>query len=245
MIFRSLPCTQTAFHLHPKGVVRGLMITLAFAVSLPAQSPELANAFARLDASARQFKSVEANLDRDVYTAAINDHAKDSGVLRARREKAHDLRMLIDFTAPDVKSVSIDSNNVRIYYPKMKTVQVYGIGSNRDLLDQYLLLGFGATGEDLKSHYDVTLIGKEQLGGVSTWHLQLIPKSPDVLKNLKKAELWISEATGLPLQQKFTVSTTGDYQLMTYTNMQPNKPLSDSQLKLSYPRDVKEEHPKL
>jgi len=231
--------------LHPKGVVRGLLITLACTVSLSAQNPELANAFARLDKSAQEFRSVEANLNRDVHTAAINDDAKDSGLLRARREKSHDLRMLIDFTAPDVKSVSIDSTNVRIYYPKMKTVQEYGIGSNKDLLDQFLLLGFGATSGELKNHYDVTLVGTEQIGVGNTWHLQLIPKSADVLKNLKKAELWISEATGLPMQQKFTVSTTGDYQLMTYSNMHPNKALSDNQLKLSYPKDVKVERPKL
>lgn len=226
-------------------MVRGCLITLACAIALTAQSPDLANAFARMDKEATQFKSVEANIARDAYTAVINDHAKDSGIIRARREKSHDIRMLIDFTAPDLKTVAIDASNVRIYYPKMKTVQVYDIGPNRGLLDQFLLLGFGATSSELKDHYDVTLVGKDQIGGQSTWHLQLIPKSADVLKNLKKAELWISEATGLPLQQKFTTSTTGDYQLVTYSNMQPNKPLSDNVLKLKPPNGVKEEHPKL
>jgi outer membrane lipoprotein-sorting protein len=246
MIYRQLPCTQTASDLHPKSVVYGLLLTLACAVTLSAQTGgDLASAFAKLDQTAQQFKSVEANINRDVHTAVINDDAKDSGTIRARREKSHDIRMLIDFTSPDAKTVAIDASNVRIYYPKLKTVQVYDIGPNRNLLDQFLLLGFGASSAELKAHYDVTLPGKEQIGGDSTWHLQLIPKSADALKSLKKAELWISEATGLPLQQKFTTSSTGDYQLVTYSNMQPNKPLSDKALKLNPPNGVKEEHPKL
>jgi outer membrane lipoprotein-sorting protein len=232
--------------LHPKGVVRGLLLTLACTLPLCAQpGGDLAAAFAKLDMTAQQFKSVEANINRNVHTAVINDDAKDSGTIRARREKSHDIRMLIDFTAPDAKTVSIDASNVKIYYPKLKTVQVYDIGPNRNLLDQFLLLGFGATSGELKDHYDVTLVGKEQIGGTSTWHLQLIPKSADVLKNLKKAELWISDATGLPQQQKFTTSATGDYQQVTYSNMQANKSLSDNNLKLTYPKGVKEEHPKL
>ena len=245
MIFRQPPCTQTASHLHPKGLVRGCLITLACAITLSAQTPELASAFSRLDKSAAQFKSVQANIVRDVHTAVINDDAKDSGTIRARREKSHDLRVRIDFAAPDVKAVSIDDKDVRIYSPKLKSVQIYDIGSKRDLLEQFLLLGFGASSSDLKDHYEVSLVGQEQIGGENTWHLQLIPKSAEALKNLKKAELWISEATGLPLQQKFTTSAGGDYTLVTYSNMQANKNLSDNDLKLSYPRGVKEERPKL
>jgi outer membrane lipoprotein-sorting protein len=246
MIYRQLPCTQTVSDLHPKSVLYGFLLTLACAVPLCAQSNgDLAAAFARLNMTAQQFKSVEAHLNRDVHTAVINDDAKDSGTIRARREKSHYTRMLIDFAAPDAKTVSIDDAQVRIYYPKLKTVQEYDIGGKRDVVEQFLLLGFGASSTDLKDHYDVTLVGHEQIGGQNTWHLQLVPKSAEALKNLKKAELWISESTGLPLQQKFVTSAGGDYTLVTYSDMQPNKTLSDGALKLSYPHGVTVEHPKL
>jgi outer membrane lipoprotein-sorting protein len=246
-----LPSTQTAsdMHptdLHPRGLVRGFFIIFACAITLSAQTGgDLAGAFAKLDKTAQQFKSVEATINRDVHTAVINDDAKDSGIIRARREKAHDMRMRIDFSAPDAKSVSIEGSDVRIYYPKLKTVQIYDIGAKRDLVEQFLLLGFGASSMDLKSHYDIALAGTEQIGTENTWHLQLIPKSPEALKNLRKAELWIAESTGLPLQQKFTTSASGDYTLVAYSNMKPNKSLSDNDLKLSYPRGTKEERPKL
>ena len=89
------------------------------------------------------------------------------------------------------------------------------------------------------------MLGQETIGSESTWHLQLIPKDKDALKNLKSAELWIAESTGLPMQQKFLTSSTGDFTLVTYSNMQLNKPLSDNALKLNPPKGVTVEHPKL
>jgi outer membrane lipoprotein-sorting protein len=124
-------------------------------------------------------------------------------------------------------------------------VQIYDVGAKRNLVDQFLLLGFGASSSQLKESYNVTYAGMEMIGSDNTWHLQLVPKSADALKNLKKAELWISPNSGLPVQQKFTTSGTGDFTLVTYSNMKPNAPVSDKDLKLSYPKGVKVEHPRL
>jgi len=120
-----------------------------------------------------------------------------------------------------VKSVSIDSTNVRIYYPKMKTVQEYALARTR-ICWISSASRFGATSGELKNHYDVTLVGTEQIGVGNTWHLH----SSEVGRCAEESE----ESRALDLggywpamQQKFTVSTTGDYQLMTYSNMHPNK----------------------
>ncbi len=146
---------------------------------LAAQTPtpdnaEMNAAFARLDKTAQQFKAVTADIQRDVYEAVINDHEKDMGTIKARREKTHDTRMLIDLTSPDAKTALVDATSVSVYYPKIKTVQVYDIGARRGLVDKFLLLGFGASSADLKEQYDITWAGMEKLGTENTWHLQLI-----------------------------------------------------------------------
>ena len=66
-----------------------------------------------------------------------------------------------------------------------------------------------------------------------------------MLKNLKKAELWIGETSGLPAQEKLFTSAGGDYQLVTYSNLKLNPPLPESALKLNYPKGVTVEHPRL
>jgi outer membrane lipoprotein-sorting protein len=220
---------------------------LAFAASAPmlAQTPAagLDDAFARTDKLAQQLKAVTADMNRDVFTSVINDHEKDTGTIKFKRDKAHDTRMLIQFTGADPKTVALDGASVSVYLPKSKVEQVYDV--KKGLVEQFLLLGFGATSTELKSAYDITFLGVENIGSDSTWHLQLIPKSPDVLKSLKKAELWLSQTTGLPAQQKLVLSSSGDYYLVTYSNMKLNPTLPDNDLKLNPPKGVTVEHPRL
>jgi outer membrane lipoprotein-sorting protein len=227
-------------------MIRGFISVLAITLPLAGQSPaDLTNAFARMDKTAQQFKSVAGDFKRVVHTAVINDDSRDAGNIKVRRDKAHDTRMLIEFTAPDRKVVAVDAKSLSLYNPKLKSIQIYDLGSKRDLVDQFLLLGFGASSAELKETYDVSLLGNETIGPDASWHLQLIPKSADALKNLKKAELWIAQSNGSPVQQKFVTSSTGDYMLVTYSGMQLNVSIPDSALKLNHPKGVTEEHPKL
>jgi outer membrane lipoprotein-sorting protein len=213
--------------------------------ALPLAAQSLDDAYARIDQAAAQFKSVTADIKRNVHTAVINDDERDQGNIKVLREKGRDTKMLIQFTGADAKAVAIDGSQISLYTPKEKLVQVYDIGAKKDVVDQFLLLGFGASSKELKDNYNITLAGMETINGENTWHLQLIPKSAEALKNLKKAELWISQQTGLPIQQKFTTSSGGDYHLVTYSNMKQNVPLSDNVMKLNLPHGVKTEHPKL
>lgn len=214
-------------------------------LSLPltAQSPALNDAFAAMDKVAQQFKGVSSDITRDVYTVVIDDHEKDMGTMKAKREKSGYARMRIDFTSPAEKVIVLDDNKASVYTPKTKTVQEVDI--KRGLAEQFLLLGFGASSTEIREHYDVTGLGSEKAGNVDTWHILLVPKSPEVLKNLKKAELWISQMSGLPVKEKLYTSTTGDYELVTYSNVRLNPPLPDSALKLNLPKGVTVEHPHL
>lgn len=244
-----MPCTRTPSGAHPIHVVLRLALPIAVAIgmtalTLAAQSPDpLAGAFARMDKTALQFKAVTADIKRDVYTVVIDDHEKDTGTIKAKRDKSHDTRMLIEFTGADARKISVDGVTIRVYTPKIKTAQEYDI--RKGLVDQFLLLGFGVSSADLKEHYEVTSLGTVKLDTENTLHLQLIPKSTDVLKNLKKAELWISDTSGLPVQEKLFTSTSGDYELIAYSNVKLNPSLSDGDLKLKYPKGVTVEHPRL
>lgn len=239
-----MTCTRTPPAAHPIFVVFRLTLPITVAFTLAAQSPDpLADAFARMDKTAQQFKAVTGDIKRDVYTAVIDDHEKDMGTIKAKRERSRDTRMLIAFTSPDVRTIAVDGTSASVYTPKLKTVQTVDI--QKGLVDQFLLLGFGASSADLKEHYDVTSLGTEQPGTEPAWHLQLIPKSKDVLKNLKKAELWIGQTSGLPVQEKLFTSASGDYQLVTYSNVKLNPSLSDGDMKLNYPKGVTVEHPRL
>jgi outer membrane lipoprotein-sorting protein len=234
--------TRIARPIHQIDLYRFLIT--AFAIAAPLSAQTLGDTFARMDKTAVQLKSVIAGIKRDVHTAVINDDEIDGGTIELKREKSHDTRMLIDFAGPNAKTVSLGESTVSVYYPKIKTVQVYDVGAKKQMVEQFLLLGFGASSAELKEVYDVTWAGRENVGGEHTGHLKLIPKSKDISRQVASAELWISEMNGLPLEQKI-VFVSADYWLVTYSGMKYNPPLSDDALKLKTPKGVQIEHPRL
>jgi outer membrane lipoprotein-sorting protein len=219
-------------------------LTAALVLATPLAAQSLDDTFARMDKTAQQLKAVAAGIKRDVHTAVINDDEIDNGTIKLKREKSHDTRMLIDFTGQDAKTVSLAESTVSVYYPKIKTVQVYDVGAKKQMVEQFLLLGFGASSEELRQFYAVTWAGAESVNGQPTGHLKLVPKSKDVSPQVTGAELWISDSSGLPAQQKI-VFASGDYWLVTYSDIKYNPPLSDDSLKLKTPKGVLIEHPRL
>ncbi len=220
------------------------VVVLAFTSTLfaaPTGADSLENVLARMDRGAAVFKAFSADVRSVAHTAVINDDAIDTGRILLKRTK-HGMDMLLEFTAPDRKSVALQEHKAEIYYPKMQTVEEYDITRYRALLDQFLLIGFGTSGKELALSYIMKVVGTETVAGCETTRLELVPKSAEVLKNLKKLELWIPESEVYPVQQEFYMPG-GDYKLVTYTNVKMNPPLSDSDLRLKVPKDVKRVFP--
>lgn len=194
----------------------------------------------RLDQAAAKFSGISAELSRVTYTKVIDDTAQETGSMLLRKSGPKDLRVLIDFTKPDAKTVAFSGGKAEIYYPKMKTVQEYDLGKQSGLVDQFLLVGFGTTGKELKSAYTVKYIGEETIGGQKAQKLELTPTTTQLKDKLRKVELWIADAGAYPVQQKF-IQPSGDYYLFTYTGVKLNPATTEESLKLKVPKGVKRE----
>jgi len=212
---------------------------LAVAVSLHADTFD--GALNRLDQAGSQFRGMAAQFKYVKYTAIVNESSASTGTIKIKRPKHSQLLGRLDFEAPDKKIVVMDGQRVEIYLPNMKTVQDVDLGKHKVLLEQFFLFGFGTSRRDLEAQYTVSYGGAESINNEPATRLLLITKNPDVKKSLSKFELWISDKTGYPLQQKF-YEPSGDYNVFTYSDMKINPNLPDSALKL--PRlkgDVKRE----
>jgi outer membrane lipoprotein-sorting protein len=197
----------------------------------------------RVDRASAAFRGMSAKVRRLSHTAVINEDNVDSGTIVLKRARARDVRMLIDLTDPDPRTVAFQGHKLEIYYPKAATVQEIDVGNGKDreLLEQFFLLGFGTSRADLQASYNVRLVGPDTVGGQKAQRLELIPKSKEVLQHLLKFEMWVAD-NGYPIQQKFYL-TGGDYQVATYSDMKINPDLPDSALKLNLPLHVKREYP--
>lgn len=199
--------------------------------------------FNHMDQASAKFKGLKADTKKLTHTAVINDDSVDSGTIVVKVPKPHDLRMLIDFKQPDRKTVAIAGTKVEIYFPKTNTVQEYDLGkSHKGQVEQFLRLGFGSNSKDLLEAYTVKLGGPETVAGEPATRIELVPKSKDLAASFPKFELWISEKTGISVQQKM-YQPGGDYSMAIYTNMQVNANIPDSAVSLNLPKGVNREYP--
>jgi len=222
--------------------LRALVMTGLLVRAVSAGDDLLKATLARMDHAAAGFTGLTAHLRKVAHTAVINDDSPDDGTIVLKRPKPHDVRMLFDVKEPEPKTYAIDPRKVQIYLPRSQTVQEYDLGKYRSMVDQFLLLGFGSTSAEMARDYSISLGGPDTVGPVKATRLVLVPKSPEMLKYIKQVGLWISDSTGIPVQQKFD-APGGDYNLATYTEIMLNPKLPDSAVTLKLPKGVKREYP--
>jgi outer membrane lipoprotein-sorting protein len=222
-------------------MLTGVVFPGASRAHAASQDP-LAAVFARMDQAAARFKDMTADMKKVSYMAVLKEETVDIGKIAVKVPKRHEYRMLINFTQPDEKQVQLWGTKVDVYYPKTKIDQDMDLGkTNRAMIETFVLLGFGSNSKDLQDAYTVKYGGPETVAGQKTTRIELVPKNPEVASQFPKFELWISDETGISVQQKM-YQRGGDYSLATYTNMKINQNLPDSAVKLNLPRGVERQH---
>jgi outer membrane lipoprotein-sorting protein len=196
---------------------------------------------ARMDKDAATFHQITAKIVKTEYTAVLDDSSVESGQMWLRRH-GREVAMRVEIAQPQGRSIGVTAATAEVYYPKMNTVQIYDLGKAGALVDQFLVLGFGSSGKELERNYTVTMAGEETVGGQTTSHLVLTPKSAKVLEQIKKVELWIPQNAGYPVQQR-VVEPGGNYYLFTYSDVRLNPDLPGSAFALNLPPNVHEEYP--
>jgi outer membrane lipoprotein-sorting protein len=199
-----------------------------------AQKWTLNGVLAMMDRSAKDFHSLTANLEHIKYTDVVKDTSTESGQIFVER----DSKMRIEFTKPDPRTILRTGDLLLIYTPKIGRVEEFNLGKNREMVDQYVLLGFGTKSENIQRSYTIDLKDETTLDDKKVLLLELTPKSDQILKQITKIEMWIDEASWLPVQQKFYETGSGDYLLFHYTKMLKNLKISGNKFKQDWPKNV-------
>jgi outer membrane lipoprotein-sorting protein len=201
-------------------------------------SPSLESAFRELDARAKDFHSVSADIERTKVTVVVNDKSTESGTIKVRGD-----RMLLELTAPDPRTILRTGDSLFVYTPGLKRVEEYNLGKNRALLDQFLLLGFGTDSNEMRKSYLVTYMKEDKIDDRKAVELELTPKMEAVRSQISKIQIWLDESTWLPAQQEFFESGSGDYSIVKYSKIVRNPDLPDSQFKPHWPKGTERIHP--
>lgn len=217
-----------------------LLSCVALLSGAAAYADTLPQILSRMDAASRNFQSMTADMKQLSHTEIIDENDTQVGAVRLKKVK-NGLLGYIQFTEPP-KIIAFQSRKLEVYYPKTRVVEEYEISKYSDQLNQFLLLGFGTSGEELQKDYQIRLVGSETVAGQPTTHIVLTPKSQEALEYLKKAELWILDGGSYPIQEKLW-KNADDYVLVTYSDVKLNVPLSDKDFALNLPSGVQRVRP--
>jgi outer membrane lipoprotein-sorting protein len=213
------------------------LLSLALFCSAALHAEPLDAILARMDAAARQFHSFSASMKRTDVTTVLNDSEVMFGTIHMKRNKTS-VAGVMDFTDPNPHKIGIAGHTAQRYFPKANVVEIYDTTKYTSVMDGYLLLGFGTTAAELAKAYDMKAGGTESVGSVNTTRIELTPKSPEVLKLIRKIELWIPEGQSNPVQEKITDASKNTI-LVLYSDVKVNPDLPDSAFELKLPAGVK------
>jgi outer membrane lipoprotein-sorting protein len=205
-----------------------------------ARADSLDAIFARMDEASKKFKSVSATIHESDYTAVLGDTTHEDGKLAAKRTNKG-IRARFDFVGADARTVVLHGNMVEMYWPKGKQVEDFDISkyTSPKSLDQLLLLSFGAaSGEEIKSDYDVSIGGTEKIDSKTATRVELTPKSADLKKAITRITLWIPEGESRAVQEKVE-EPSKNYVQWTYSDVKVNAPIPDADIELKLPPGVK------
>src|SRR5437868_5127455 len=123
------------------------LTTLLCLIALPAApvTPQdgWASVQARMDKAASQFKSMTARLTSLVHTDVLNEDHTETGTVVMKKVGPSQVQGLFDVQKPDARTIVFENRRLRIYYPKINTVQEFDLGKHGEQLDQFFMIGFG------------------------------------------------------------------------------------------------------
>jgi len=203
---------------------------------------------ARMDRTAKDFKSFSAKMKRVDYTAILHESEEVNGLVRLKRTP-QGLVGVMEFSEPKkefseampAEIVHLNGRTVDRYFPKAATVEIWDAGKYASSLEGIVLLGFGTEIAKLRQSYDIKPGAAEMIGQVQTTKVELLPKTKDVKNLTTLIELWIPDGKGYPIQEKIN-EPSKNYKLFTYFDMQMPAP-ADTNFDLKVPPGTKEIHP--
>jgi outer membrane lipoprotein-sorting protein len=197
-----------------------------------ASNNDLQRVIAQMDRTAANFHTTQAKFVWTQYTAVVNDMTDTQKGMVYFRRVGQRVEMAADINdPPPPKYVLFTGSKVEVYQPKIDQVTQYDTGKDRAVFESFLVLGFGGSGQDMLKSFEVKCIGGENVEGVDTAKLELVPKSEKARNTFNRIWLWIDPARGVSVRQQL-FAPDGDYRLADYSGIKLNEKISDNVFRL-------------
>jgi len=197
----------------------GLVLLLVASFSATSYAADLDKVLAQMDAASAKFQNAQADFVWDNYTKVVDDHEQQTGTIYFERVGGQ-TQMAALVQQPTKKTVVYKDATLSYYDPSLDQLNVFSAGKNKAQYESFLTLGFGGSGKDLKSAWQISDLGAETIDGVATEKLDL---QSDQAKgaNIVHITIWVDPARAVSLKQIFYY-TSGDTRTCTFTHIKYN-----------------------
>ena len=146
--------------------------------------------------------------------------------------------MRLETTEPDKRTILLTGDTVYVYEPARAIVEEFRLSQHPERLEPFALLGFSATGERLQREYLVTLLGEEVQGSQRLLGLELTPKEDQARTAVARMNIWVDQASWLPVRQAIAHTASGETLNINYSQMGRNVALDDDLFEANWPKGV-------
>lgn len=202
------------------------LFTAGFCTASAVAAQDLQSVLGRMDAASANFHTTSADVEfTTAQTKPIPDTDVQKGSVYYKRDgSSFQMGVHIDTddgqAAPKVVVCCINGT-IKLYEKLQNQVTTL---SKLSQYESWFMLGFGASGKELASRWDIAYDGTEMVDGMKTEKLELTPKDPYVKAKLPKVILWMDADRAISLKQYFDEGG-GQSRTCHYTNIKMNQTL--------------------
>lgn len=212
-----------------------LLIFNSFEVSeAKAQNP-LNEILKRMETHRNSLTSLRASVTMVKFDSVLKVPDTMKGTAIYLPLKGREALVRIDWTKP-AETLSVVNGQYILYRPglnqaiKGNAKKPKGPGTATNALSF-----MNMSKDQLKANFSIKYLGEEKVSGdVSTWHLELTPKTA---QSYKSAELWV-DGNGMPIQAK-VLETNNDTTTVLLSNLEKNGPIKADIFKVVLPPKTK------
>jgi outer membrane lipoprotein-sorting protein len=190
-----------------------------------------------MDAHNKALTSLKASVTMEKFNAQLDETDTTTGTTMYLPKTAkREMYARIDWEKPVVENIAVIGNKYTLYRPRLNQVIEGTTEKSKNNATVGGALAFMSMSKNqLKANYNVRYLGQESVSGsVSTWHLELTPKTKTTYK---LAELWV-DGNGMPVQAK-VIENNNDSTTVFLSKLQKNVDIPGNVFAINYPKSAK------
>jgi len=212
-----------------------LLVFNAFAAVETTAQNILPEILKRMETHRNSLTSLRSSVTMVKYDSVLRVSDTTSGTASYVPLKGRDALVRIDWTKPAEETLAVANGKYILYRKRLKQAIIGNANNAKGPKANSALSFINMSKEELKANFTIKYLGEEKVSGdISTWHLELTPKTA---QNYKSAELWV-DGNGMPIQAK-VVESNNDTTTVLLSKLEKNTKINTDIFIVKLPSDVK------